>query len=341
MLDIHELRKGSYMHTVRWGIIGCGDVAEVKSGPGFQKAEGSTLSAVMRRNGTLAADYARRHGVSAWYDDASKLIHDPHVDAVYIATPPNSHKAYVLKAADAGKPVYVEKPMALNYQESAEMEQYCRKKSVPLFVAYYRRAQEKFLLLRDILQSGEIGEIRFVRITQYRPPGKDEQSKQTLPWRVIPEISGGGHFVDLGSHTCDLVDFLCGPITHVQGYSANQGGFYPAEDMVAGSWVCDTGVMGTGTWCFTAGETLDEFLIVGTLGSAACSVFGTEPIRVTTCSGSSAPHVREVHYEVPDHVQQPLIQTIVDELRGKPGACPSTGASALRTAYVLDRIRSG
>src|ERR1700690_3284048 len=98
--------------VVRWGIIGCGDVAEVKSGPGFQKAAGSQLVAVMRRRGDLAADYARRHGVPRWYDDARALIDDPEVDAVYIATPPDSPAASALRAAAAGKPAYVEKPMA-------------------------------------------------------------------------------------------------------------------------------------------------------------------------------------------------------------------------------------
>lgn len=129
------------MERVRWGIIGCGDVTEVKSGPAFQKAERSELVAVMRRNGALAADYAKRHGVPKWYDDAEQLIHDPDVDAVYIATPPHAHKDYTLKVAAAGKPVYVEKPMALNAQECREMVEACRSAGVPLFVAYYRRAQ--------------------------------------------------------------------------------------------------------------------------------------------------------------------------------------------------------
>ena len=99
------------MRTIRWGMIGCGDVTEVKSGPGFQKANNSSLVAVMRRNGELAQDYARRHGVPRWYDNAEALIDDPQVDAVYVATPPASHKDYTVKCAAAGKPVYVEKPI--------------------------------------------------------------------------------------------------------------------------------------------------------------------------------------------------------------------------------------
>ena len=100
------------MKTIRWGIIGCGNVTEVKSGPGFQKAKNSALVAVMRRNGALAEDYARRHNVPRWTDDAQALIDDPEVDAVYVATPPAFHIEYTIQAARAGKPVYVEKPLA-------------------------------------------------------------------------------------------------------------------------------------------------------------------------------------------------------------------------------------
>src|SRR5882757_10269989 len=102
---------------IRWGIIGCGDVTEVKSGPALQRATGSALVAVMRRDRAKAEDYARRHGVARAYDDAAALIADPDVDAVYVATPPSSHAAYTLAAARAGKPVYVEKPMALSHAE--------------------------------------------------------------------------------------------------------------------------------------------------------------------------------------------------------------------------------
>src|SRR5687768_17696565 len=124
------------MKPIRWGIIGCGDVTEVKSGPALQNAEHSRLVAVMRRTGSLARDYAERHGVPRWYDDADALIGDPEVDAVYVATPPDSHKDYTLRAARAGKPVYVEKPMALNFAECQAMVQACRDAGVPLFVAF-------------------------------------------------------------------------------------------------------------------------------------------------------------------------------------------------------------
>ena len=148
------------MRTIRWGIIGCGNVTEVKSGPGFQKARNSALVAVMRRNAALAQDYAGRHGVPRWYDDGAALIADPEVDAVYVATPPSSHKGYVLACAAAGKPVYVEKPMALDHGECEEMIAACRAANVPLFVAYYRRALPRFLKVKELIDGGAIGLFR-------------------------------------------------------------------------------------------------------------------------------------------------------------------------------------
>jgi predicted dehydrogenase len=150
------------VRVIRWGVIGCGDVTEVKSGPGFQKARYSQLVAVMRRTGVLAEDYARRHGVPRWYDKAEDLINDPEVDAVYIATPPASHKDYTLLSAQAGKPVYVEKPMALNGEECQAMLQSCHAAGVPLLVAYYWRALARFARIKELIDTQAIGEVRFV-----------------------------------------------------------------------------------------------------------------------------------------------------------------------------------
>lgn len=319
------------MDKIRWGIIGCGNVTEVKSGPGFQQAERSELVAVMRRNGELAADYARRHQVGKWYDDADRLIADPDVDAVYVATSPSTHKMYALAAAKAGKSVYVEKPMALHSGECGEMLEACRAAGVPLFVAYYRRALPRFLKVKQLLDMGAIGDIRFVTTVQTKKLTEDPAN---LPWRVRPELSGGGYFFDLASHTLDLLDFLLGPIRDAVGGAGNQGGAYAAEDIVSGSYVFESGVQGTGLWCFTAYQGGEVNEIVGSRGKLTFSTFGSEPIRLTTADG-----IGDYSLEQPKHIQQPLIQTIVDELLGG-GSCPSTGVSALRTAKVMDELVS-
>jgi len=191
--------------VVRWGIIGCGDVTEVKSGPGLQMAAGSQLVAVMRRSGALAADYARRHGVPRWYDSAEALIADPGVDAVYVATPPGSHAAYALAAAAAGKPAYVEKPMARHAAECDRMVEAFARSGLPLFVAYYRRRLPCFLKVEELVRSGALGRMTGVSYRLAEPHHRGGEQ-----WRTDAELAGAGHFLDLASHALDLLDYLLG-----------------------------------------------------------------------------------------------------------------------------------
>jgi len=320
------------MRTIRWGIIGCGDVTEVKSGPALQRATSSSLVAVMRRNGDLARDYAKRHDVPKWYDDADALIHDPDVDVVYVATPPSSHKEYVLRSARAGKPVYVEKPMARDFVECQTMIEACRAAQVPLFVAYYRRALPRFLKIKELIESGAIGDVRFVAVTLLRAPDPKIVAGGPLPWRVIPEIAGAGLFLDLGSHMLDFLDYALGPICEARGVASNQAHLYPAEDVVTGTFRFESGAQGVGTWCFSAAEARDHTEIVGSRGRIVYSTFESTPIVLVTREGST-----EFPIDNPTHIQQPLIQIIVNALHGR-GTSPSTGESAARTSWVMDQL---
>lgn len=322
---------GVCMKEIRWGMIGCGNVTEVKSGPGFQKARGSRLIAVMRRNGKLAEDYARRHGVPNWHDNADSLIHDPEVDAVYIATPPSSHMEYTLAVARAKMPVYVEKPMAMSYDECREMIQVCEEYNVPLFVAYYRRALPRFLKIKELLEQPAIGAVRSVIISFYKKPTQNDFDNQAN-WRVNPQIAGCGYFCDLASHQIDILQYFFGPIKSATGFSSNQMGIYEAEDIVSGSFVFESDIHGTGLWCFSAFSDLDRIEIIGEKGKISFSTFDTNPIRLETEN-----KVENFFIENPPHVQQPLIQTVVDELLGI-GTCPSTGRTAALTNWVMDQI---
>ncbi|MDZ7344080.1 MAG: Gfo/Idh/MocA family oxidoreductase [candidate division KSB1 bacterium] len=322
------------MNQISWGMIGCGEVTEVKSGPAFNKIAGSRLAAVMCRNGDKAKDYAQRHGVPKWYDDADKLLHDPEINAIYVATPPASHAEYTIRAAEAKKPVYVEKPMARHSDECTQMIKACEKAGVPLFVAYYRRCLPAFLKIKELVASGAVGEVRLVTINLYHPPRREDLHCESLPWRVMPEIAGGGYFLDLASHQLDFLDFVFGPIVSAKGHAANQAKWYPAEDVVSASFVFESGVMGTGMWCFTVSNSSrrDRTEMIGSRGKIIYSTFERMPIRLETNTG-----VEEFQLPTPEHVQQPLIQTIVDELQGR-GTCPSTGLSAARTSRVMDAI---
>jgi predicted dehydrogenase len=320
------------MSTIRWGMLGCGSVCEVKSGPGFRKATRSELLAVASRDPARARAYAARHGVPRVYDSAEALLGDPDVDAVYIATPPYAHLPLAVLAARAGKHVYVEKPMAMRHAECLQMIAACRQADRRLFVAFYRRAMPRFLQVRDWIAGGAIGAVRCTTIVQQQAPEAAETSRDTLPWRVIPAIAGAGKFLDLGVHQLDFLDFLFGPIVEVQGIAANRGGLYDAEDTVTATWRHDSGVLGSGSWCFVAGAGVDQVEIVGSAGRIAFEFFTDAPLRLSTLAGT-----RELGIANPAHVQQPLIQSIVDELNGI-GECPATAASAARTSLVADTI---
>lgn len=317
---------------VRWGIVGCGAVTEVKSGPAFSKVPGSSLVAVMRRDGDKARDYAQRHGVPRWYDNAAALIADPDVDAVYVATPPASHRDYALMAIAAGKPVYVEKPMAMDHAQCLSIVEAGRAAGVPVFVAYYRRMLPRFRKVAELLASGAIGRPRLVDVLLHQPLGKAYGNPGDLPWRVRPELSGGGLFVDLGCHTLDILDFLLGPIGEARGMTSRQADAYPAEDTVAMAFSFASGVLGTGLWNFCADRREDRVAIVGDRGRLTFATFGDGPIVL-----EAGEHREAIHVANPDHIQEPLIGSIVAELTGR-GACPSTGESAARTSRVMDQV---
>ncbi len=312
--------------TVRWGIIGCGDVTEVKSGPGLKKAAGSQLVAVMRRNAALAADYAKRHGVPRWYDDAAALIADPEVDAVYVATPPDSHGHYALLAAAAGKPALVEKPMARHTPECDRMIEAFARAGQKLFVAYYRRCLPRWEHLKESLAEGEIGRLTGLTYRLAAPKHLEPPA-----WRVSVGQAGAGHFLDLASHGLDLIDWLVGPLTGVQGRAANLASSYAAEDTVAASFTAGE-VPGTFAANFAARLPEDLLVLTGTKGEIRTPILGHEPMLVETPQG-----LQRRDFMPPPHVTQPLIQACVDDLLGR-GESPSTGATARRTSAVMDAI---
>jgi predicted dehydrogenase len=317
------------MHHVRWGIIGCGNVTEVKSGPGFRKAEGSSLVAVMRRDRRKAEDYARRHGVARVHGTAEALIRDADVDAVYIATPPSSHCELALRVADARKPCLVEKPMATAHAECVRMNDAFRVAGVPLFVAYYRRALPRFLEVRRLLHSGAIGAVTDVHVRVSEPLAKGEAA---AGWRFDPAVAGAGLFFDLASHCLDLLDFLLGPIADASGFAVNTGGAYAAEDVTAGAFRFARGMVGTGVWNFNADRSRDTIVCTGPLGDLRTPVFADGDVIVRRGRHEEVLSIRN-----PPHVHQPLIQTIVEELRGL-GRCESTGESGARASWVMDLL---
>ncbi len=320
------------MKTIRWGMIGCGAVTEVKSGPGLYKSDNSTLIAVTSSDLELSRSYAQRHGVAKVYASAEELVQDPEIDAVYIATPPVVHKSLSLLAARAGKHVYVEKPMAMRFAECQEIIDECQSHNVRLYVAFYRRAMARFLQVKQWLDDKAIGEVRCVKAVQHQPPAQEDLSRATLPWRLLPQVAGAGKFLDMGVHTLDIFDFWFGAIEEVHGIASNKGGLYDVEDTVTATWRHASGVQGFGSWCYVCGDDQDHVEIIGSKGRIEMEFFSDKPLRLITADG-----VQEADIPNPQHVQQPFIQSIVDDLNGV-AVCPGNVESAARASWVADEV---
>lgn len=322
------------MKEISWGFIGCGDVTEKKSGPAFNKVEGSKISAVMCRTSSKAEDYAARHNIPKWYDNGDRLINDPWINAVYVATPPKYHSEYAIKAMNAGKAVYVEKPMAISYKESLKMNEAASRTGIPLFVAYYRRSLPYFLKVKELIDKEIAGTVNFIDLKFWSPPREEDLNSQDLPWRVIPEISGGGYFYDMACHQLDILDYIFGPVKHAVGKLANRSGLYKAEDTVSASIEFESGIIAAGSWRFATDRLLkaDSIEILGSKGKILFSTFSFTPIIVK---------VRDVVTKYnpanPENIQFFLIKNIVEELQGT-GKSPSSGITAARTNKVMDMI---
>ncbi len=319
------------IQTVRWGIIGCGDVTEVKSGPAYQKTEGFEIVAVMRRDTEKAADYARRHSIKKYYTNADDLINDPDVDAVYIATPPDSHKLYGLKVAKAGKICCIEKPLAPNYEESKAIYDAFHLRNIPLFVAYYRRSLPRFQQIKKWLEANSIGQIRHINWHLSKPASSQDLSG-LYNWRTDETIAPGGYFDDLASHGLDLFNYLLGDIKEVSGFSYNQQGLYTATDASVACWLHENGITGTGSWNFGCHERQDKVVIYGSQGSIQFSIFDENPVILSNDNGTLP-----LNIDHPQNVQLYHVQEMRDHLLGK-STHPSTGKSAIHTSWVMDKI---
>lgn len=322
------------MKQINWGFIGCGEVTERKSGPAFNLVEGSRVVAVMSRSSEKASSYAQRHNIPRWHTDAQSLINDPEVNAVYIATPPSSHATYAIMAMKAGKPVYVEKPLAASYLDCQRVMRISRETGVPCFVAYYRRKLPYFNKVQELLQDGAIGKVVNVQIRFSVPPRDLDYNSTNLPWRVQRDIAGGGYFYDLAPHQLDLLQEFFGPIVHVSGFSANRGGLYQTEDTVSASFAFQDGMPGSGSWCFVGHESArtDQIELIGEKGRICFSVFTYSPIVLQTSQGK-----QEITIPNPPHVQLPMIEEVVRHLQSN-GTCTADCISATSVNWVLDRI---
>lgn len=320
------------MDIINWGIIGCGNVTEKKSGPAFNKVPNSSLVAVMRRDAEKAADYAARHNVGTWYSDAAELMNDERLNSIYIATPPASHTEYAIEALSKGFNVYVEKPVTRNAAEARQiadtLKQYPQQK---LTVAHYRRGVPMFLKVKELLESNLIGDIRTVQIRMWKYRKTQSPEALAANWRLHPELSGGGYFHDLAPHQLDLMLFYFGEPEKYSGFSLNQSGDSKADDNVQGQILFKNGVVVSGSWCFSVAESeaIDSCEIIGTRGKITFPFFGNF-IHWKTDEDEQT-----LNFTHPEHIQQPMIQKIVAYFRGE-GPNPCSIEEAIVLMDIMD-----
>jgi predicted dehydrogenase len=315
---------------INWGIIGCGDVTEIKSGPAFSKIPGSSLYAVMRRDKEKAADYAKRHQVSKWYDDAEALILDPLVNAIYVATPPSTHEQYAIAAINAGKPVYVEKPFSVDALSSKRINETAKALNIKLCVAHYRRQIPLFKKIKQLIDDKHIGRILTINMVLY------QQGRDAAPgnWRLDPGISGGGYFHDLAPHQLDLIYYYFKAPVVVKGVSLNQSRKYKAHDAAACTMLFENGAVMNGLWSFTVSESeeKDICVITGTEGSISFSVFEMKKITVRKHGLEE-----DIYFDALEHVQQPMIEKVVEYFSGN-GSNPCSGDDGYTVMWMMDQI---
>ncbi len=216
--------------ATKWGVIGCGGIADRRTIPeGFVPSEQSQLVAVQDADASRAEAVRGRYGVPRAFTEATALLEDPEVEAVYIASPTNFHHAHVLAAARAGKHVLCEKPLALNVAEAEEMVAACREADVKLGVNFMMRFHGCHEYLRQVVASGAMGRpvLGKAELTCWYPP---------IPgaFRQDPSTGGGGALIDMGNHCIDLLEFILDQrVARVSCFTGNLVQGYASEDTAA------------------------------------------------------------------------------------------------------------
>lgn len=293
------------MSVVRWGVIGAGDVVKRKSGPSLLAEPRSTLAAITRRDPLNCG--ARVH------PDADALIADPEVDAIYIATPPDSHKALALQALAAGKPVVVEKPVAVEVSDARRMVRAAADADVTLSVAYYRRHDPRLVRVRSLIEAGAIGDLEAVELRQIRTDG---EAAPPTGWRADPAISPGGRFSDSHAHALDWLTYAFGPTRLVVGAPARSGLVAYALQLR------DAPVAGVFDPCGDAQD--DRLIVIGEHGTITAPFFDPGPIILTRPDGGRV----EIEMNAPAHPHLPYFSAMVAHiLDGAPPPSPARDAA--------------
>ena len=315
---------------IRWGFLGCGKVVRTKSGDAFRNVPNSTIEVIRRRNLDAAKESAEYFGAPHWCDRIEELLASD-IDAVYIATPPGLHYEQAMACLKAGKAVYLEKPFARNYTEAKELTEAFEEAGVPLYIGHYRRALPRFLKIREMLKSNIIGDVTDIDFYLNRIFSKKEADNS---WLYNPVLSGGGKYYDIAPHTVDIIQFLFGDITNVQGNVKNIGVGCPLENIVEMSFVTENGVNGNARFCCVAEEKSDRMHVTGTKGTMEFSVHGKTDVIVKDENGTI---IEQFDLPDPKAVEESMVQSVVEDLLGI-SKCESKAQDVLVTYKIIDEV---
>ena len=319
------------MTILRWGIIGCGNVAEHKGGPPLYTVDDSELIAVMRRDRTRAEDFAKRHGAKRVYTDVQQLLADDEINAVYIATPPNLHCEQTIFAAHAGKHILCEKPMAMTVDECQQMVDACRDANVSLMIAYYRNHYPNVVKMKTLMEEGAIGDVVLARIncTAYFNPNRNDLKN----WRINPEISGGGVLMDIGSHRISLLQYLMGDIASAQGFAESVHLDAAVDDSAVFSLRFESGAHAVANINWNIGVGRDDVEVYGTAGCLRCSPLNSENLTLETKSDGLV----DLKQTPLQHTHTGLVENFINHIKtGQPIRC--SGESGLQTNATMEQI---
>lgn len=292
---------------IGWGLIGCGDIARRRVAPALRDLETCDLVAVNRGRSDLAADFAREFGARRWYADWRELLQDPEIDAVYIATPVDLHAAQTIAAAEAGKHVLCEKPMAMTAAECDRMLAACDANGVRLGIAYYRHFYPVIKRIKELLADGEIGSPVLAQINAFEmfnpPPDGDRY------WLLEPERSGGGPLMDFGCHRIEVLLNLLGPLAAAASLNTSVSFKRPVEDTSLATFRFASGAVAALAVTHAAWESTDTLDLYGSRGSFHIASLNRGELLIRTAAGERT----ESHPPHPN-IHQPSIADFVAAL---------------------------
>jgi predicted dehydrogenase len=319
----------SSSNTLRWGLIGCGDIARRRVAPALRDLDNCRLINVTREKIDQLEAFAREFGAEKWVADWHELVADPDIDAVYIATPVYLHHKMTLEAAARGKHVLCEKPMAMTESECKAMILACESQGVRLGIAYYRHFYPTVRRTHAIIREGVIGDVKIVQMNAFSP--FDRKPGEPRYWLLEKGKSGGGPMMDFGCHRIEVMLDLLGPVTDVHAEISNLRFQREVEDTAIAHLVFSNGVRGLLTVTHVVAEGQDTLDVYGTKGSVHIPVLNQGKLILRT--------ERDTVEQLPLHenLHIPFIKDFtLAVLQDRPPGVP--GETGLEVNNILTKI---